>query len=73
VLFKAAVSARPDPAAAERPRQPLRDYNVERYRLRFNAPSGAYSKARDAILASGQTVAAAVESGLSKYARTGRL
>lgn len=63
-------------AAAERAgsaRRPLRPYREVRYRLRFTMPRADYELAAAAILASGRTIADAVERGLKAYARTGRL
>lgn len=56
-------------------RLPLREYQGTDhwFRLRFVAPRAAYERARDAIVASGATVASAVEDGLKAYARTGHL
>lgn len=53
-----------------RQRLPLRTYRHNRYRLRFTVPSDAYGLARDAIQASGRSVAVAVEEGLYEYAKT---
>lgn len=63
-------------AAADRAgaaRRPLRPYRETRYRLRFTVPREDYEKATTAILASGRTIADAVERGLKAYARTGKL
>ena len=76
-LPEAEAKARAEKAAerTSRTRLPLREYlgSEARHRLRFIAPAGPYEEARDAILASGRTVARAVEDGLREYARTGKL
>ena len=56
-----------------RQRLPLRGYGVPRYRLRFTLPADQYEAARDAIQASGRSVAVAVEEGLYEYARNQRI
>jgi hypothetical protein len=72
---EAKIKAQAAADKTSRTRLPLREYlgDEARHRLRFIAPAGPYEEARDAILASGRTVARAVEDGLRDYARTGKL
>jgi hypothetical protein len=65
-VLAAAAKAR---SRVMRQRLPLRRYGVQRYRLRFTLPADQYEGARDAIQASGKSVAVAVEEGLYAYAR----
>jgi hypothetical protein len=62
----------PEDSTAPAVRPPLRAYGVDRRRIRFTYPRGAYQNAKDRILASGQSVQGAIEQGLVHYARTGR-
>ena len=60
-------------ARIQRQRLPLRDYGVDRYRLRFTVPTEPYLAARDRIQASGRSVAVAVEDGLIAYAKSRKI
>jgi hypothetical protein len=72
VLFQEAARTPADaPVPAGRP--PLREYGQRRKPIKFSVLADAYATARDKIRASGRSVAAAVEDGLTVYARTGTL
>lgn len=71
LLFRAALAAEPDPDFDPAARRPPFRPAAERQRLKFWIPREPYELACAAILASRQSVAAALEKELSTYAERG--
>lgn len=72
IVWKASGAAQP-PAEGEAVAHPARrPPNADLKRVRFMANREQFEVARDRIRASGKSVAQALETGLEKYARTGK-
>jgi hypothetical protein len=72
VLFQEAAKT-PADAPVPEGRPALRPYGQQRKTIKFGVATDAYRPAAHRILASGRTVAAAIEDGLAYYARHGTL
>ena len=71
ILLEASKKAEPSEDGVAHPAS--RPTNANRLRIRFRMDPGEYEIVRDRIRASGQSVAAALEKGLERYARTGKI
>lgn len=72
IIWKASAAAQP-PANGQSVAHPARrPPNSNLKRVRFMAHRGQFEIARDRIRASGKSVATILETGLEKYARTGK-
>ena len=72
IIWKASAAAQP-PAEGEQVAHPARrPPNSDLKRVRFMANREQFEVARDRIRASGKSVAQALETGLEKFARTGK-
>jgi hypothetical protein len=69
IVERAAKNSQPTSDGVAHPAR--RPTNLETKRIRFSAPRARYQAAKERIRDSGRSVAAVLEEGLERYARTG--